>query len=182
MNSFFPSTFSAVIVCSIHFWIWKYFWGSLSSIANVLSVWKEHFSIFSKFLSNDVETIFWESKSETSRPIKFKVGCRKFFRKCFWSDLEIKNECSELFDREIFGFLHILSDEVETILWESKAKHQKLFESKFYHSNLLRKWFRSFKNQYCGHLKIAFFRFLQDFDWQGWNRFLGMWGKIFKTI
>ena len=129
--------------------------------------------------------LFSEKARQTWRPIKFKVGHRKLFRKRFWSDLEIKNECSERLEREIFGFLQILSDKVETILWESKAKHQKLFKSKLGHTNLLRKWFRSFlelKNQYCGRLKIAFFSFLQDFDWRGWNHFLGLRGKMFKTI
>ena len=54
---------------------------TLSSKTNVLSIWKGHFSVFCKFLSDEVEIIFWESKTDLSRPIKFKVGHRKLFRK-----------------------------------------------------------------------------------------------------
>ena len=41
--------------------------GVLSPKANVLSVWKEHFSNFWKFLSDKVETIFWESEAKRSK-------------------------------------------------------------------------------------------------------------------
>ena len=96
-----------------------------------------------------------------------EVGHRKLFRKWFWSDLEIKNKWSEhIWKGKFSGFWQFLSDEFETILWENKTKFLKLFKSKFGQRNL-RKWFRSFlelKNQYCGHLKIAFFIFFQVFD------------------
>ena len=42
----------------------------LSSKANVLSVWKEHFLDFCKFLSEGVETIFWESEAKRSTLFK----------------------------------------------------------------------------------------------------------------
>ena len=143
------------------------------------------FQLFCKFLSDKVETVFRESKTEPSRPFKFKVGHRKLFRKWFWSDLRIKNEYSEHFEREIFSFLQFLSDEVETIFWKSEAKHKKLFKSKFGHRSFLRKWFWTFlelKNKYCGHLKITWFSFLQIFDWRSWSNFLRKWGKTWKTF
>ena len=147
-------------------WFWRYF-----EVKNkyVLSVWKGHFSVFYKFLSNKVETVFWESETDTWKPIKFKVDHRKLFRKRFWSDLGIKNQCSERLEREICRLLQVLSAEVETILWESKAKHQKLFKSKLGHTNLLRKWFSSYlelKNVCSERLKRAFFGFLQIFEWR----------------
>ena len=100
---------------------------TLSSKTNVLSVWKGHFSVFCKFLSDEVETVFWESETESWRSFKFKVGHRKLFRKWFWNYLELKNECSE-------------------------------------------RW------------KRAFFSFLLIFDWLSWNHFLGEWGKTSKTV
>ena len=36
----------------------------LSSKTSVVIVWKEHFSVFCKFLSDEVETIFWESEAK----------------------------------------------------------------------------------------------------------------------
>ena len=38
----------------------KWFWGYLELKTNVLSVWKEHFSVFCIFLIEEVETFFWE--------------------------------------------------------------------------------------------------------------------------
>ena len=39
------------------------FEATLSSKTNVLSVWKGHFSVFYKFLSDEIETVFWESET-----------------------------------------------------------------------------------------------------------------------
>ena len=83
------------------------FEATLTSKSNVLSVWKEHFSVFCKFLSDVVETVSWESKTEPSRSFKLKVGHRRFFRKWFWSYLELKNEWSERLKRAFFSFLQI---------------------------------------------------------------------------
>ena len=41
-------------------------------------------------------------------------------------------------------FCKFLSDEVETVFWESETEHSKLFKSKFGHRKLLGKWFRSY--------------------------------------
>ena len=80
---------------------------TLSSRMNILSVLKEHVSVFCKFLSGEVETVFWESDTKLCRPSKFKTGHRNLFRKWFWSNLQIKNEYSEHLNREIFNLLQI---------------------------------------------------------------------------
>ena len=67
------------------------FEGTLSSKTKVLSVWKDHFSPFWKFL------IFWKSK----------FGHRKLSRKLFWRYLELKNECSVCLKRAFLIFLLI---------------------------------------------------------------------------
>ena len=56
-------------------------------------------------LSEEVKTLFWKSEKESSRPFKFKIARRMVFRKWFWSDLEIKNECSEHLESKfpVFG-------------------------------------------------------------------------------
>ena len=50
---------------------------------NVPSVSKGHFSAVGKFLSDEVETIFWESKAKRSKLFKSKSGHRKLLRKWF---------------------------------------------------------------------------------------------------
>ena len=80
------------------------FEGILSSKTNVPSVWKRHFSVFCKFLSNKVETVFWESEAKQSKLFKSKIDHMNFLRKWFWSYLELKSECSELLKRAFFSF------------------------------------------------------------------------------
>ena len=46
------------------------FEASWSLITNTLCVWKEHFSDFCIFLSDEVETVFWESKAKHSKLLK----------------------------------------------------------------------------------------------------------------
>ena len=66
------------------------FEATLSSKKNVLSVWKGHFSVFSKVLSDEVETIFWESEAKRSKLLKSKFDYGKLFEKWFWSWSELK--------------------------------------------------------------------------------------------
>ena len=83
------------------------FEATLSSKTNVLSVWKVHFSVFSKFLSDEVETIFWESEAKHSKLFKSKFGHRKLLRKWFYRCLQLKTECSERFKRALFSCFQI---------------------------------------------------------------------------
>ena len=54
-----------------------------NSKTNILSVSKQHFSVFCKLLSDEVEAIFWESEARRSKPFKSKFGKRKLLRKQF---------------------------------------------------------------------------------------------------
>ena len=67
------------------------FRGTLISKTSVVSVWKEHFSVCSKFLSDKVETTLWEGEAKRSTLSKSKIGHRKLLRKWFWRYLELKN-------------------------------------------------------------------------------------------
>ena len=114
-------------------------------------------------MSGKAWTIFWDGKTEASKLFKFKVSHKNFFRKWFWSDLEIKNECFEHLKMAIFRvfffFFEWMNEEVETIIWENEAKHQKVFKLKFSHSKLVKKWVRSFfelKNKHCSGVKTAY--------------------------
>ena len=161
------------------------FEATLSSKTNVLNVWKGHFSVFWKFLSDEVKTILWESEGKRSKLFKSKFCRRKLLRKWFRSYLELKNKCSERLKKAFSVFWKFLSDEVKTIFWESEGKRSKLFKSKFGHKKLLRKWFRSYlelKNKCYERLKRAFFSFLQIFGWQSWNLFLGKRENVAKNF
>ena len=155
---------------------------------NVVSIWKGTFSVFCRFLSDEVETIFWEHQANRSRLFKSKFGHRKLLRKWFWSYLDLKDEFRRVPSvwKGHFSFSwKFLSDEVETIFWESEEKRSKLFKSKLGHRKLLRKWFWRYlacKNDCCERLKRAFFSSFQIFKWRSWIPFLGNWRKTFKTI
>ena len=83
------------------------FEATLSSKTNVVSVWSEHFSVFCKFLSDEVETIFWEREAKRSKLFKSKFGYRKLLGKWFWCYLELKNECCERLKSAFFSFLQV---------------------------------------------------------------------------
>ena len=59
------------------------FEATLSWKTNVLSIWKGHFSIFCKFLSDEVETIFWEREAKRSKLFKLKFDHKELLRKWF---------------------------------------------------------------------------------------------------
>ena len=62
---------------------------------NALIVWNDIFSFLAKCFSNEVESVFGDSKVKHSRLFKSIVGHRKHLRKWFWGYLEVKNDCSE---------------------------------------------------------------------------------------
>ena len=138
----------------------------LGAKSSFVSVWKEHFLVFWRFLSDEVETIFWEIERNCSKLFQSKFGHKKLLRKPLWSYLQLKTECWVLEKSILCFFCKFFIEEVETTFWESGAKHSKLFKWKFGHRNVLRKWFWSYlelKNECCDRLKRAFFSFLQTF-------------------
>ena len=103
------------------------FEATLSSITNALSVWKEHFSVFCKFLSDEVETVFWESEAKCSNLFKSKFGQKNFLENGFGATLTSKTNVLSVWKEHFSVFCKFLSDEVETVFWESEAMLQKLF-------------------------------------------------------
>ena len=76
----------------------------LSSKRNVLGVRKEHFSVFCKFLSDEVEAIFWEYDAKRPKLLKSEIGQSQLVRKIFFC-LKFKKECSELLKKPFLSFL-----------------------------------------------------------------------------
>ena len=157
----------------------------MSSKTHVLSAWKTHFSLFCKFLSEKVETILWEVRQSLQNNLNQNLVIGSFLENGFEATLSSKTNVLSVWKVHFSVFSKFLSDEVETIFWESEAKHSKLFKSKFGHRKLLRKWFWSYlkpKNERCERLKRTVLSFLKKFEWRCWNHFLERWGKVLKTI
>ena len=59
------------------------FEATLSSKMNIVSVWEGHFTVFCKFLRDQVDITFKESEAKCPKLFKSKFGHRKFLRKWF---------------------------------------------------------------------------------------------------
>ena len=84
------------------------FWGTLSSKANVWNLWKGHFSVFSKFLSDEVETSFWESETKRSKLFNQNLVIRSLLGNGFQGTLSSKTNTLEHLKRAFFSFLQIV--------------------------------------------------------------------------
>ena len=161
------------------------FEATLGSETNVVNVWKGHFSVFRKLLSDEVETIFWESKAKRSRLLKLKFGRGSFQENDIEAKLSGNTNVLSLWKEHLSVFCNFLSDEVETIFWKSYAKRSKLFKSKSGPRELLRKWFWRYlelKNECSESLKRVFLGVLELFVWRSWNHLLEKWRKAFKSL
>ena len=89
------------------------FWATLSSKTNVASVWKRHFSgFFSKFLSDKVETIFWEREANHSKQFKSNLVTGTFLENGFETTLSSKRNVLSVWKVHFFSFFQIF-------LWRS---------------------------------------------------------------
>ena len=80
---------------------------TLTSKVNVVNVWKEHFSVFCWFLSDELEAIFWKSEGKHSKLFQSTFSHKKLLRKWFRSYLELKKECCEPLERTFYSFLQV---------------------------------------------------------------------------
>ena len=117
------------------------FEATLISKTNVVSVWKGHFSFSWKFLSDEVETFSSEKQEKRSKLFKSRFGHNNFLENIFEATLTLKTNVLSAWKKRFWIFCRFLSDKVETVFWESEARHSKLFKSKFGQKKLLRKWF-----------------------------------------
>ena len=115
----------------------KWFWSYLE-LKNECSerLKRIFFNFFANFWVTKLKSFSGKSRQSFQVQLNSKLVTESFLEIGF-SNLEIKNECSKHLEREIFSALQILSDDVETISWESEAKCSKLFKWKFGHKKLL---------------------------------------------
>ena len=85
---------------------------TLSSKTNILTIWEGHFSVFCKFLSDEVKTIFWESEAKRSKLFKSKFGYIYYFENGFRAIWNTKTSVLSVWIEHFFKYLENLSDEV----------------------------------------------------------------------
>ena len=98
---------------------------------------KEFFLLSCKYLSDEVQYIFWESEAKDSRLFKSKFGHWKLLRKWFWSYDELKGRSLEngfgatlspkrnilsVWEKHFRDFCKFLSDEIETFSGKGKQR------------------------------------------------------------
>ena len=99
-------------------WFWSYF----GSKTNVLSLGKWYVSLFRKFLSGEVEIIFWENQAKHSNLFKFKVSHRNHFKKWFQATLKLKMYVLNIGQWHFSLFCKFLINKVEVVFWEVEAE------------------------------------------------------------
>ena len=87
-------------------------------------------SLVCKFLNDEFETVFWESKTKTSKLLKPKADHRKYFRKWFRSYAEVKNECCQRLKIALFTILQIFERQSGNDFLANEVDRSKLPKSK----------------------------------------------------
>ena len=159
------------------------FEATFKSNTNVLSVWK--WSLFADFSVNNLKIFLGKARQSIQNWVNPKLDIESILENGFEATLRPKSDVQNLWKWRFSVCFTYLTDEVETAYCESKTKCSKVFKFKVGHNKHFVKCFWSYleKKPKCFEpLKRAFFRFFQIFEWQNWNRFLGKWGKAFRTI
>ena len=127
------------------------------------------FQFFGNFWGAKLKLFSEKAKQSLYDHLNSKLIIVNFFKNCFEASLSSKTNFLSLWKRHFSVFSKLFNDKIQTIFWESDAKGQKLFKSKFGLSKPLRKWFWSYldvKSKCSGPLKITFFSSLQFFEWR----------------
>ena len=85
----------------------KIFWSYLELKSQCSEGLSRAFTGFCKFLSDEIETFFWETEGKPSKLFKLRLGHRRLCREMFRSYLELKKECSGHLKRAFFSFLQV---------------------------------------------------------------------------
>ena len=147
---------------------------------NSRSLFKWYSSQFSKFLCEELETVFWDSEAKFQKLFKPNFSHRKHLENCFDAILRPESYVLILWKLYFSVLLKFLSDVVETVFWESEVKHWELFKSKIGNSKDFRKWF--WMALVLKSFEMTLYTFLQILERRNWKYFLKKWGKASKTV
>ena len=86
--------------------------------------WKWYFQQFLKYLRDNVEIVFCQSKRKHSKLFESNIGYSKYFRKWFRSYFEVKSNDQRVRKWYFLHFIQFLSDGFDTFL----RKQRKAFK------------------------------------------------------
>ena len=131
-------------------------------------------------------TVFWENEAKRSTVFKSKFGHWKLLRKWFWSYLELKNECSEHSKRAFSrAFANFWATKLKPFSGKVRQSVQQFLNQNLNGGDFLENIFKATLSSKMNILSVwkgHFSDFLDIFEWWSWNRFLGKWGKAFRSI
>ena len=120
------------------------FEASWSLIPILCAFEKSIFQIFAYFWVTKLKLFSGRVKKSIQNYLNHNLVIESFLENGLEATLSSKTNVLSIWKRCFLGFYNFLSDEVETVFWESEANRLKLFRSKFDHRKLLRKWFWSY--------------------------------------
>ena len=131
------------------------------------------FTFFPNFRNSKLKPFFGKMRQSVKNCVNPKLFIGSLLKNGFEATMRSK---ANVWKWHFSDFDKFLSDEVETIIWESKAKRQKLFKSKLGHRSILE---NPFKANFS-----AFGNGILNFGngWRSWNRLLAKWGIVSKTV
>ena len=130
---------------------------------------KSIFLIFSNFWVTKLKPFFGKVRQRVQSYLNQNVIIGIFLENGFLATLRLKTNVLKVWKGHFSFFCKFLRYEAERVFWEREAKPSKVFKSKFFHKQLLRKCFSSYlelKNESSEALKRTFFIFLQIFEWR----------------
>ena len=130
---------------------------------------KSIFLIFSNFWVTKLKPFFGKVRQRVQSYLNQNVIIEIFLENGFQATLRWKTNVLKVWKGHFSFFRKLLRYEAERVFWESEGKPSKVFKSKFFHKQLLRKCFSSYlelKNESSEALKRTFFIFLQIFEWR----------------
>ena len=126
---------------------------------------KRIFQFFANFWVSKLKRFFWENEGKRSRQYKSKFGHRSFLENGFKSTLTSNENVLSIWKEHFLVFCKFLSNEVQTIFWESEGKHLTLFKSKLSQSWAQKRVLWVFEK--------GIFQFFEDFWVTKWRQFSG---------
>ena len=128
---------------------------------------KVNFQVFGNFGVTKLKPFFGRVRQSVQSYLNKNVVIGIFLENAFWATLSWKTNVLKVWKGHFSFSCKVLRDEAETVFWESEAKPSKVFKSKVFHNQILRKWFSS----YLELKKRMFWRFekgIFHFFWNFW--------------
>ena len=151
----------------------------------VVSIWKQGFSVFCKFLSDEVETILGKDTQSVQNYLNQNMGIRTFLENGFRATLSSNSIVGGVWKKFLQLFVSFWVTKFKLFSGKLRQRVQDYLNQCLVIWSFLQNAFGatlSSKTNVLIARKKALFSFLQIFWWQSWDRFLEKWGKELKSI